>query len=170
MAVGSMLAAGSADAAMTKSPPTSSRPTSAQIKAAINKATHSKDLWSTVNICNTKKHPDTLGIRGQMPSLTFPSSLYMDVQVDYYNYSTKQFERDPGVTQTLSLGDPSNEIVQGGTTFKFKPPAIVSGTITFQWKLHGKLIGSKRRATGGGHKAAKYGDPRGYSSNDCYIN
>jgi hypothetical protein len=169
IAIGSALAAGSASAATTKSL-TTSNPTPSQIKSAISKATDSKALWSTVNICDTKKHPNTIGIRGQMPSLSFPSSLYMDVQVDYYNYTDKKFETDPGVAQTLSLGDPANQIVQGGATFKFKPPAIVSGTVTFEWKLHGKLIGSKRRATGGGHRNAKYGDPSGYSTNDCSIN
>ena len=160
----SALAAGSASAATT------APPTPAQIKAAVNTAIHSKQIWSTVNICNSAHDPDTIGIRGQMPSLGFPSSLYMTVQVDYWNYSAMQFEPDPGVTQTLSLGDPSNQIIQAGATFKFKPPAVLSGTVTFEWKLHGKVIGSKRRATGGGHHDAKYGDPPGYSSNDCFVN
>jgi hypothetical protein len=164
IAVGSAFAAGGASAATTKPP------TPAQIRAAVNAAIHSKQIWSTVNICNSPHHPDTIGIRGQMPSLGFPSSLYMDVQIDYWNYSAKQFKPDPGVTQTISLGDPSNQIVQGGATFKFNPPAVLSGTITFEWKLHGKVIGRKRRATGGGHHSAKYGDPPGYSSNDCFVN
>jgi hypothetical protein len=144
-------------------------PTAAQIRAAVNKAERSKQLWSTVNICNTKHHRDTIGIRGQMSSLSFPSSLYMRVQVDYWNYAAKKFEPDPRVNQTVALGDPANQIVQGGATFKFKPPALLSGTITFEWKLHGKLIGSKRLATAAGHKNAKFGDPPGYSSSKCSI-
>jgi hypothetical protein len=144
-------------------------PTAAQIRAAVKKAEQSKQLWSTVNICNTKHHRDTIGIRGQMPSLSFPSSLYMQVQVDYWNYAAKKFEPDPGVNQLVTLGDPANQIVQGGATFKFKPPALLSGTITFEWKLHGKLIGSKRSPTGNGHKNAKFGDPAGYSSSECNI-
>jgi hypothetical protein len=144
-------------------------PTPAQIRAAVAKAQRSKQLWSTVNICNTKHHPHTIGIRGQMPSLSFPASLFMQVQVDYYNYAAKKFEPDPGVQQWVSLGDPADEIVQGGTEFKFKPPAVLAGTVTFQWKLHGKVIGTKQRATAGGHKNAKFGDPPGYSSNDCTI-
>jgi hypothetical protein len=144
-------------------------PTTAQVRAAVAKAERSKHLWSTVNICNTKHHPDTIGIRGQMPSLSFPTSLFMQVQADYWNYAAKKFEPDPGVQRWVSLGDPANEIVQGGAEFKFKPPAVLAGTVTFQWKLHGKVIGTKQRATGGGHKNAKFGDPPGYSSNDCTI-
>jgi hypothetical protein len=145
-------------------------PTPAQIRSAVAKAERSKQLWSTINVCDTKHHPNAVGIRGQMPSLSFPSALYMHVQVDYWNYGAKKFEPDPGVDQLVSLGDPAREIVQGGALFKFKPPAVLAGTITFEWKLHGKLIGSKRRATGGGHKNAKFGDPPGYSSNDCRVN
>jgi hypothetical protein len=148
---------------------TNKPPTPAQVRAAVAKAERSKQLWSTVNICNTKHHPDAIGIRGQMPSLGFPASLFMQVQVDYYNYAAKKFEPDPGVQQWVSLGDPADEIVQGGTEFKFKPPAVLAGTVTFQWKLHGKVIGTKQRATAGGHKNAKFGDPPGYSSNDCTI-
>jgi hypothetical protein len=144
-------------------------PTPAQIRSAVAKAERSKQLWSTVNVCNTKHHPNTIGIRGQMPSLSFPSSLYMQVQVTYRNYAAKKFEPDPGVDQLVALGDPANELVQGGALFKFKPPAVLAGTITFEWKRHGKVIGSTRRATGGGHKNAKYGDPPGYSSSDCSI-
>jgi hypothetical protein len=144
-------------------------PTPAQVRAAVAKAERSKKLWSTVNICNTKHHPDTIGIRGQMPSLSFRSSLFMQVQVTYWNYKAKKFEPDPGVQQWVSLGDPANEIVQGGALFKFKPPAVLAGTVTFEWKLHGKVVGSEQRATGGGHKNAKFGDPPGYSSNDCTL-
>jgi hypothetical protein len=180
VAIGCALAAASASGARleraqstsTTSTTTSTatqNPTPAQIRTAVAKAESSKQLWATVNVCNTKHHPGTIGIRGQMPSLGFPASLSMKVQVDYWNYAAKKFEPDPGVNQLVALGDPTNELVQGGSTFKFKSRALLSGTIRFQWKLHGKLIGSKRRATAGGHKNAKYGDPPGYSATSCNI-
>jgi hypothetical protein len=178
LALGCVLAAASASGARleraastttTTTPANSKSPTAAQIRAAVKKAERSKQLWSTINICNTKHHRHTVGIRGQMPSLGFAASLSMQVQVDYWNYAAKKFEPDPGVHQLVSLGDPANEIVQGGATFKFKPPALLSGTITFQWKLNGKVIGSKRGATATGHKNAKFGDPPGYSSSSCKI-
>jgi hypothetical protein len=144
-------------------------PTGSQIRAAVAKAKRSKQLWSTVNVCNTKRHRDTVGLRGSMPSLGFASFLYMHFQVNYWHFAAKKFEPDPGVTQTVALGDPANQVVQGGALFKFKPPAVVDGTVTFEWKLHGKVIGSKHRATGGGHGNAEYSDPPGYSSNDCFM-
>jgi hypothetical protein len=176
LALGCALAAASASgarlerAASTTTAPTNTKsPTPAQIRAAVKKAESSKQLWATVNICNTKHHRHTVGIRGQMPSLGFPATLSMQVQVDYWNYAAKKFVPDRGVHQLVALGDPANEIVQGGATFKFKPPALLSGTITFEWKLHGKVIGSKRSATATGHKNAKFGDPPGYSSSRCNI-
>jgi hypothetical protein len=169
---GATVTVGAALAVAALAPPAlaAAPPTRAQIQAAVKRALHSHEIWSTVNICDTKHHPNTIGIRGQMPSLSFPSNMFMDVQVDYWSSKHKRFEPDPGVKELVSLGDPVNRIVQGGAMFKFKPSAILSGTVTFEWKLDGKLIASKRRATGGGHKDAEYGDPPGYSSVDCYIN
>ena len=54
-------------------------PTHSQISAAVARVKRSRNLWATVNICNTKRHPDVVGIRGQMPALGFSSALSMQV-------------------------------------------------------------------------------------------
>ena len=61
------------------------RPTKAQIRTAVARAERSKSLWATVNICNSKRYPDRIGVRGQMPSLGFAAWLSMDIQVQYYS-------------------------------------------------------------------------------------
>ena len=53
-----------------------SAPTPAQIAAAIKAATASRALWATINRCD-HSHDGVIGIRGQMPSLTFPARLLM---------------------------------------------------------------------------------------------
>jgi hypothetical protein len=145
-------------------------PTSSKIHAAVRRALRSRELWATVNICDTKRHPDVLGIRGQMPGLSFPSAMSMTVQVDYWSFKDSRFETDPGVNQTISLGDPANTIVQGGATFKFKPPVVLSGTITYEWKLGGKVIGHATKLTGHGYKHVAFGDPKGRSTATCTMN
>lgn len=164
-----MLLAAVAPAASARKPSRSSPPTRSQIQTAIRKATHSRDLWATVNICDTKHHPDTVGIRGQMPSLSFATNMSMKIQVDYWSSKLSRFLTDPGVSQTVSLGDPVDTIVQGGATFKFKPPVVLSGTITYRWKLHGKVIGRATRLTGNGYKHVAYGDPPGRSTATCTM-
>ena len=49
-----------------------------------------KNLWSTINICGTKKHPHDLGIRGRMPGDGKAShTMWMRFIVQYRNSSGK---------------------------------------------------------------------------------
>jgi hypothetical protein len=144
-------------------------PTTTQIHSAIAVAEHSQALWATVNICDTKQHPDTIGVRGQMPSLGFSADLWMNVQINYWNFAKSKFVRDPGVSKNVSLGRPMNRIIQGGANFRFKPPVVLSGTVTFQWKLAGKVIGQATRQTGYHYKHVDGGDPPGYSQPTCEM-
>ena len=144
-------------------------PSSSQIHTAIRSAQHSKLLWATVNICDTKHHPDTIGIRAQMPSLPFATSLSVKVQVDYWSTSANRFVPDPGVSRSVPLGDVANQITQGGANFRFQPPVVLSGTVTFEWKLGGKTIGRATRLTGHGYRGVQGGDPGGYSTATCRI-
>ena len=45
----------------------STGPTAAQIRIATRRAVNSPNLWATVNICDTTRHPGIVGIRVQMP-------------------------------------------------------------------------------------------------------
>jgi hypothetical protein len=144
-------------------------PTDAQIRRAIRHAQHSRELWATVNICNTPRHRYTLGIRGQMPALGFASRLYMRVQVDYWVQSRRRFVPDPGVAELVSLGSARSGLRQGGVMFQFAPPAILSGTITFEWRLGRRILGRATRLTAHGVRGVDYSDPRGYSAATCRI-
>ena len=91
----------------------------------------------------------------------------MRIQVDYWN-GTKFVPDRHAITQ-LDLGDPVNQVIQNGANFVFHPPVILSGTIEFQWKLSGKVIGSATRLTGHGDKHVADGDPPGYSTATCRM-
>jgi hypothetical protein len=156
--------------ASNSSPTASSKgPTRAQIRAAIHRALHSRFLWATVNICDTKHHPNVIGIRGQMPSLSFAAGLRMTIQVDYWSTTEHRYVPAPGAAAVVQLGRPKNSIIQGGATFTFQPPVRLSGTIEFQWMLHGKAIGHTTRATSSGDKQVAYGDPPGHSAASCRM-
>jgi hypothetical protein len=148
-----------------------SNPTPSQVRNAIKHLGHSPDLWATVNVCNTQHHPNVLGIRGQMPALGFSSQLSMTIRVDYWNTGQKRFKSDPNVPpQTVAIGTLRFGAHQGGTTIKFSPHAgRLQGTITFQWKRAGKVIGHLTRTTTGGHKHVDGADPAGHSAATCQI-
>jgi len=63
----------------------------ARIARAVRSAKQSRSLWATVNICDTRKYRNDLGVRGQMPTLGFASSLYMVVQVNFWSRAKHRF-------------------------------------------------------------------------------
>jgi hypothetical protein len=93
----------------------------------------------------------------------------MDVQVDYWAGARRGLVPDPGVHHRISLGTQTRGLHQGGYTFQFSPPAILSGQITFEWRLGHRVIGRALRLTAHGVKHVDYGDPRGYSTATCRI-
>ena len=49
-------------------------------------------LWATINVCDTAKHPDTIGIRASMPgSGTKGERMYMRFQVQYFQRVGQQW-------------------------------------------------------------------------------
>ena len=97
-------------------------PTQSQIPAAVRRAEGSRDLWATVNICNSRRYPDYLGVRGQMPSLGFPAWLSMRVQLLYYDHIKKSYVPVPSRgTKLIRLGRSSSGLQQAGALFQFAP-------------------------------------------------
>lgn len=148
----------------------SSGPTQAQIAAAVARVRHSPHLWATVNACDTRRQPHTIGIRAQMPALAFPARLYMRLQVDFWN--GKRFVPVPGsgARYLARLGIVSAGYEQGGKTFKFAPHSgRLRGTVTFEWYRSGRRLASVVRHTTPGHHNADDGDPPGHSAATCAI-
>ena len=149
-----------------------SNPTPAQITKAIRGAERAKTLWATVNICDSRSDPNTLGIRGQMPSLGFPAWLSMRIQVNYYSSSKKKFVPVPGsaTIKTIRLGRSRRGLQQGGAVFVFKPHAgLLDASVEFFWRRSGKLLGSTTQQTAGGHHGADFGSPPRFSAAQCRI-
>jgi hypothetical protein len=144
----------------------------AQIAQAIRAAERSHSLWATINICSSRRHPDELGVRGQMPTLGFSASLSMVIQVDYWSTAAGSFVpiKSPAATTTLKLGPQSKGLQQDGAVFPFKPQTgLLNATITFSWTQAGKVIGQTKRRTTAGHPTADYGSPPRYSAAQCLI-
>lgn len=146
-----------------------SNPSGQQIRHAVHQAQGSREVWATVNICNTRRHPHTLGIRGQLPALGFPAQLYMSIQVNYWVKEKRKFVPDSHAKHSLSLGTETSGRHQAGFTWRFAPPAILSGTITFEWKLGRTIIGRTMRRAVRGIKNVDNSDPKGYSAATCRI-
>jgi hypothetical protein len=151
-------------------------PTAKQIRAAVAGAERSPDLWATVNCCGVcpgSSGSDVVGIRGQMPSLGFATTLLMDISVDYWSTTDSKFE-SANASSTISLGKGTHGVHQGGVSFPFATPGagasnLVRGTITFEWKLGTKVIGKVVRNTGHGYSNVGYSSPPGFTAGVCTL-
>jgi hypothetical protein len=143
-----------------------------RITRAVHSAERSRGLWATINICSSRRYPNALGIRGQMPTLGFRTLLAMQIQVDYWSAAKQRFMpiQSSAATTTLSLGNASSGLQQDGAVFPFKPKAgLLNATITFTWTRAGKVIGKTQRRTTAGHHDADFGSPPRYSAAQCRI-
>lgn len=144
----------------------------ARIARAVSNAEQSSSLWATVNICDTKRYRNAIGVRGQMPALGFASQLSMVVQVDYWSATARRFVAisSAAASHTLSLGRKSSGLYQDGAVFPFGAHAgLLNATITFTWTRNGTVIGHTRRRTTAGHRSADFGNPAHYSAAQCRI-
>ena len=148
-------------------------PTAAQIRQAVQRLEHSRDLWATVDICNTKRYPRALGIRGQMPSLGFGASHEMNIQVEYQPTPKIGFKPDPDphAKQSVALGYSADKLFQGGSIFYQFPhhTGLLRATVAFVWRRGQRQIARIVRTTTAGHRNVDGADPPNFSAAQCLI-
>lgn len=145
--------------------------------AAPGAGIRSRHLWATVNVCDTLRHPDTIGIRASMPGSRFGSreQMYMRFRVQYFRVSDQHWHniRDGGSWGFVNVGSAGFKARQAGRLFVFAPPAGGSfqlrGKVSFQWRRNGRVMRSAVRVTTAGHRSTAGSDPPGYSSDTCVI-
>jgi len=132
-----------------------------------------KNLWSTINICGTKKHPHYLGIRGRMPGDGHKShTMWMKFIVQFKNgskwsnvvgASTKFHNFGSADVSWRSAGRTFTMTSQNPGTFTFR------GLVKFQWrKSNGTVVRREQRVTTAGHPT-KSSNPKGFSAATCTM-
>jgi hypothetical protein len=147
-------------------------PSGAQIRTAVQRAESSKALWATINICNSRRYKDSVGVRGQMPTLGFPANLSMRIQTESWAPKTKRFVPITFSTavRTVSLGQWSKNLQQAGAVFPFDPHSgLLSATVTFTWTRNRTVLGHVTKPVTAGHRDADYASPPHYSAAQCRI-
>jgi len=143
-----------------------------QIARSVRSAETSRSLWATVNICDSRTYHNDIGVRGQMPTLGFSSTLYMIIQVNYWSKAQHRFLpiQSNLATTRLSLGTAVNGLEQDGAVFPFsKHTGLLNATLTFTWTRGGRVIGQTVRRTTAGHTSADHGSPPHFSAAQCRI-
>jgi hypothetical protein len=142
--------------------------------ASFTPLAKSPELWATVDVCDTPRQPNTIGIRGSMPSDGHPhDTMYMRFQVQLLAAATRQWTAvgktaDSGFVPVGSGASPR----QGGHTFGFQPatsPYTMRGLVEFQWRRAGHVVHLASRTTVAGHVSLAGAEPKGYSAATCTL-
>jgi hypothetical protein len=137
-----------------------------------------RDLWATVNLCDTAGSPNTIGVRASMPGNASNQRMYMHFEAQFYSVRLDRFLATGSSTRWMRVGSAKQESVQSGFSFEFAPPPageqfVMRGKVGFRWtaKRRGRyrVVRSTTRVTHAGFKGVEGGDPRGSSRSLCVI-
>ena len=139
--------------------------------AAAARPAQSERLWATVNVCDTAKHPNEVGIRASMPGTPRGTSRRMRFRVqwrdgDRWRYVTGA---DSGWRK---LTRARGRAIESGWSFEFEPPAkaiTFRGVVRFRWLRDGRVVGRAVEITESGHRSTAGADPPDYSAATCSM-
>lgn len=136
--------------------------------------------WATVNVCDTAKHPNAIGIRASMPGAQRKRvRLYMRFRVQWRDPNDglwhNLLEGRGGDSGYVALGrSKAGRGRQAGQLFRFEPPAAgavqrLRGRVDFQWRIGRDVVRRETAVTEKGHRSAAGSDPKGYSAATCVL-
>jgi hypothetical protein len=136
----------------------------------------SRQLWATIDVCNAKDQPDTVGIRGSMPGDGQPhETMYMSFRLQYLDSATKAWvDLANGAAPTFIAVGPAKAARQAGRSFQLvpvagKPASTLRGVVSFQWRRGTTVVHAISRPSTDGHESLAGADPAGFSAATCLI-
>lgn len=134
-----------------------------------------RDVWATVNVCDTADAPDTIGIRASMPgSRNGQAVRWMRFVVEYFSEKDERWHRVSagGDSGYLRVGR-GRRTRQFGRSLRIEPAGgsvLLRGRVFFQWRNgSGDVLRRDSARTRRGHRSDAGADPPGYSASTCTI-
>ena len=133
------------------------------------------NLWATVNVCDSPKHPDDIGIAARMPGNGKDLRMYMRFYVQYADGKEWRFVKEGGRSPWLLAGSARFSWIERGYTFSFDPPPTgtaytMRGFVRFEWRRgKKKVVKRTHRYTSAGHPGTRDADPEDYSARKCKM-
>lgn len=136
-----------------------------------------KDLWATVNVCDTDKYSNMMGVRASMPGDGAHTKMYMRFVAQYYDRTQQLWSevKGSGISKWIYVGSGDFARRQGGYTFAFDAPSagktfVLRGAVDYKWvNRKGRVVRTAHLNTKGGHPNTKGADPATYSAGLCEI-
>jgi hypothetical protein len=144
------------------------------VLAAFPAAAAAKDVepWATVNVCDTAKQPDAIGIRASMAGTPRGARLMMRFRVQYRDGAGDWIDVEDADSGWRTVGIARGASVESGWSFTFARPAkavVLRGVVRFRWRRGNTLPRQAEVATEAGHRSSAGADPAGYSAATCTL-
>ena len=136
----------------------------------------SRLLWATLNICDTAKSPDTVGVRASMPGsgrkgermyMRFRAQYFSEVDNRWHNFLAEGLD-----SGHVEVGSARTRARQSGWSFPFRlEPGQrfeLRAVVEFQWRRGRRVVRRIARRTRGGHRTT-VADPKNYSAATCVL-
>src|SRR3954469_5590293 len=129
-------------------------------------ASRPKDLWATVNVCDTAVHQNMMGVRASMPGDGEHTKMYMRFVAQYYDRSKQLWSevKGSGISKWIYVGSGRFAHHQGGYTFAFDPTGgktfELRGAVDFKWTKGRRIVRTAHVLTVGGHPNTQGADPK----------
>jgi hypothetical protein len=128
-------------------------------------------LWATVNVCDTVKQPDRIGIRASMPGTPKGARLSMRFRVQYRSDDAWKDVEDAD-SGWVNVGTARGNPVEYGWSFTFASntkSTLLRGVVRFRWRRGDSLPKQAEAATEAGHRSSAGADPADYSAATCAL-
>ena len=109
-----------------------------------------RPFWATVNVCDTAKSPNALGVRTSVPGNGSGERIFARYTAQWWSAAEQEWltVAGSGVTDWVTLGTADMSSRQAGWTFRFvQPPTgttyVMRGIVELQWR--GKSARKGRR-------------------------
>jgi hypothetical protein len=127
--------------------------------------------WATVNVCDTAKRPDAIGIRASMPGVPKGARMAMRFRVQF---KTKDGWQDVkgAASRWQPVGTASGLATESGWGFTFahpSSPVTLRGMVQLRWRKGGTVVRQLELATETGHRSSAGADPADYSAATCTL-
>jgi len=127
--------------------------------------------WATVNVCDSAKRPDAIGIRASMPGVPKGARMSMRFRV--------QFKTDAGwqdvkgaASRWQPVGVARGAAAESGWSFTFahpSSPVTLRGMVQLRWRKGGAVVRQLELPTEAGHRSSAGADPADYSAATCTL-
>jgi len=179
LAIASLVAAALATGAALGEPAWSAPaapPAGSQPAAPPPKLAQSKDLWATVDICNTQAHPHVLGIRASIPGTGHRRQrMFMRFRAQFLDASGQWTDVPGADSGARSVGSAIYRARQSGWSFMLQPaggapPEQLRGEVDFEWLARNRHVLYRTQLfSTAGHPTGADGDPPNYNAATCTM-